>query len=120
MMLEEKSVSFGGTSEKKLFHVRYNVRPAADHPRFEDFQYGFLHVWIFATDKFEAANVATEIVDHLPYKFAQECAHVFESTPERDKRDFEIAGANEARQIGIAFQFSAVVAGSPEIPEFYE
>jgi hypothetical protein len=56
----------------KLWIVRFNVRPKAEHPLFFDWQFGFLFVYVLDESENAAGNRALSIVLELPYELPAE------------------------------------------------
>ncbi len=102
-------------SENKpaLFCVTMKVRPLPWHPRFYEWQFGYLEVWLFSksNDADEAKNSAAAIVENLPYEVVgdevaiRENATSLEGTP---------SGEACARDVGLGIFLACRPTGSDE------
>jgi hypothetical protein len=90
----------------KLWRVTFQVRLDKYHPRFFDFQFGWLSFWLFAESSREAADLGAEIIGCLPYEPATSSANVVDvsvpgSTPGAKMSQGEMLAENMARGTGL-------------------
>ena len=52
----------------ELYRVSTKVTPAAWHPKFYDWEHGFLRLWLFANSPDDASDKAASIIAVLPYE----------------------------------------------------
>jgi hypothetical protein len=98
----------------KLLHLTFKVRPAAEHPLFWDWQFGFLSIWLFGSSDEDAIERAERVLEQLPYE------RVGDSVSVRN-RESETSGVAEfqrleklARQVGLALLLMSVATGAEE------
>jgi len=106
--------------DQQIYQVVYKVRPTPEHPKFYDWQFGWLVIWIFAKGPEHAEEKASKIFDQLPYEivvtadFGQRIAvHKALTPPLGCEAQFE-AAKNVALSAGIGFCLLTVPTGSDE------
>ena len=50
-----------------MFETQIRCHPTPEHPKFEEYQFCLLRIWLFARDAKSAAAKAAELAKHLPY-----------------------------------------------------
>lgn len=95
-----------------LYRVAAKVRPLPWHPRYYDWQFGFLRIWLFANSVEDAVERARLISDELPYERAGDeyCVETTDEAPETE----DASAQERARAIGLAIRLFCVETGADE------
>jgi hypothetical protein len=116
MEAEFESLAEGTTLHK----VGFKVRPAPGHPRFYEWQFGILAVWLFASSPEDAQQRALTIVKALPYEIVgsqvlveTEFPKVCDERIATDKRPAS-AGWLQATHLGIGIALFCTPTGTDE------
>jgi hypothetical protein len=103
---------------RRLFCVSFKVRPSVDHPRFYDWQFGILHLWIFGTDDDDAGERAEIIIQTLPYEIVGDSySSLVEGSAEIEDTPPNRTAAACAKQFGFGLSLSAAATGWEEPKE---
>jgi hypothetical protein len=113
----------------QLYRVGFKVRPTPGHPKYWEWAFGFLGIFLHADSPEEAARRATALVDILPLDQENE-GEAFRILPyERVGDEIQIEtdfdtteevlawqdhGPRQAGEIGLALRLHACVTGTDE------
>jgi hypothetical protein len=102
-----------GSEPARLFICKMKVHPTPDHPKFYEWQFAVLQMWLYARSYEEARDRATGIIAWVPYELADPefSAGIPDDAP---------AGSNawikeeEARTVGFAMLPVPMAIGSDD------
>ncbi len=97
----------------QLYRVAFKVRPAAQHPKYWEIQFGFLLLYLWAESAEQAGDSAATIVGVLPYEVVGRNVEVIHITGPDKKPELERC-AQEARSIGFCMSLVACQTGTDE------
>jgi hypothetical protein len=95
-----------------LYRVVLKVRPAVSHPLFMEIQFGYLGVWILATDPDTAERHALAVTSVLPYEVVGKGAEVVRMDKAENPTD--ATRITIARGTGILLELHACPTGVDE------
>jgi hypothetical protein len=99
-------------SEWNLYRVAAKVRPLPWHPKYYDWQFGFLRIWLFANSVEDAVDRARKISDELPYERIGDEFGV--GTTEKTAETEDGSPQESARATGLAIRLLGVETGADE------
>lgn len=100
----------------KLHRVSAKVRPLPWHPKYYDWQFGFISIWLFANSIDDSSDRALRILDLLPYERVGDDLGVETGFPQTEEsRAMQDRAQEKAEQIGFAIRLIAVETGADEI-----
>jgi len=110
---------------QKLWKCVLGVRPSPDHPRFYDWEFGQLIVFLFDRYSESAAHRAYRIVSDLPYELAEKLGEkcnvrCYENLrPIAECAELFNAAERQARQFGISFFVVCAPVGETEPKDYF-
>jgi hypothetical protein len=100
------------SNETELYRVSTKVVPAAWHPKFYDWEHGFLSLWFFAGSLNDASYKAETIIAVLPYERVGDEFAIESGFPQTEESLAMHGRAQEqAQQTGLAIRLFAVATG---------
>jgi hypothetical protein len=100
--------------EWQLYRVSARVRPLPWHPKYYDWQFGVLCLWLFADSVDDAVERAKSILSVLPYEHVGTEVAVEKHFAQSAKHAVLQAIQEEAKQTGLALQLIACATGTDE------
>ena len=103
---------------RRLFRVSFKVRPTSNHPRFWDWQFGILYLWIFGADDDDAGERAEIIIRTLPYEIVGDSYNcLVEGSSEIEDTPQNRTAEAWAKQVGLGLSLSGAPTGFEEPEE---
>lgn len=103
------------SDEWKLYRVTAKVRPLPWHPKFYDWQFGFLMLWLFANSLDDAAARAMSIMrTTLPYEQVGDDVKVETDFQRESWRSMDRDAPRDAEETGLAVRSIGCVTGADE------
>ena len=103
----------------ELYRGSTKVAPAAWHPKFYDWEHGFLSLWLFADSPDDASTKAETIIAPLPYERVNDEFAIESGFPNTEESLAMHGRAQEqANQMGLAIRLFAIATGFGDEKEF--
>ncbi|WP_145928842.1 hypothetical protein OH491_13615 [Termitidicoccus mucosus] len=101
-----------------LFEMLVRVRPSPRHPQYWNFEWGILHIVLYAPSGEDAAGRAAAITGQLPYETASPRVRFREVPSAPEPRLLQ--AVEDARHLGVGIFLIGAPTGSDEIEGFDE
>jgi hypothetical protein len=99
----------------ELYRISAKVLPATWHPKFYEWQFGFLSLWLFAISAEDAAEKANVIIEALPFERIDNLFAIESQFPRTEESLALQGGAQEqAEQTGFALRLAACRTGADQ------
>lgn len=101
--------------QAELYRVSAKVLPATWHPKFYEWQFGFLSLWLFATSAEDAGEKAVVIIGALPFERVDD-EFAIESHFPRTEESLAMHGRaqEQAEQTDFALRLFACETGADQ------